>query len=335
MTAAIPSPARTTALGALLDRWSSTPCEDGDAAARERERALIAPLREFLGRPSKLFRARLVDLGFRLAGGVAGTCPQELGLLVEALHAGSLVVDDIEDGSTERRGAPALHLLHGTPVALNAGNWLYFWPQVLLSEMALPDPVRLRAHERIARCLARCHEGQALDLSIRIWEVPVDEVSRVVRAITLRKTAGLLELATTLGAIVAGADSERVEAIARFGREVGVGLQMLDDASGVLNEARRHKGIEDLAQARATWVWSWLSQDLEDRAYRALVDELRFGKITDDYVVRVRAHLGDGGARRTRAQLDAALEAVREAGGDDLRCREVAGELARLERSYV
>jgi len=335
MTAAIPSSARTTALGALLDRWSRALREDDDVAARERERALIAPLREFLGRPSKLFRARLVELGFRLAGGVAGAYPQELGLLVEALHAGSLVVDDIEDGSTERRGAPALHLIHGTPVALNAGNWLYFWPQVLLSEMALPDPVRLRAYERIARCLARCHEGQALDLTIRIWEVPGDEVSRVVRAITLRKTAGLFELATSLGAVAAGADSKRVEALARFGREVGIGLQMLDDASGVLNDGRRHKGIEDLALARATWVWSWLSQDLEGRAYRELVDELRFGKITDDYVVRVRAHLGDGAARRTRAQLDAAIEAVREAGGDDLRCHEVAGELARLERSYV
>jgi len=334
MTAA-PSPAPTTAIGALLDRWASAPCEDGDVASRERERALIAPLREFLGRPSKAIRARLVDLGFRLAGGVAGACPPELGLLVEALHAGSLVVDDIEDGSTERRGAPALHVIHGTPAALNAGNWLYFWPQVLLSEMALPDSVRLRAHERIARCLARCHEGQALDLTVRIWAVPEHEVSRVVRAITVRKTAGLLELATTLGAIVAGADSERIEAIARFGREVGIALQMLDDASGVLVEARRHKGVEDLAHARATWIWSWLSEDLEGRAYRTLVDELRFGKITNDYVLRVRAHLGDGASRRTRAQLDAAIEAVRQAGGDERRCHEVAAELARLERSYV
>jgi geranylgeranyl pyrophosphate synthase len=341
MTATVPAPPPITSLGALLDQWSS---ERGGEAGGARgalatraslERALIAPLREFLGRPSKLFRARLVDLGFRLGGG-AGSAPEELGLLVEGLHAGSLVIDDIEDGSTERRGGPTLHELHGTSVALNAGNWLYFWPQVLLSRMPLPDRVRLEAHERIARCLLACHEGQALDLTVRIGEVPQRDVPIVVRVITEQKTAGLLELATTLGAVVAGAGSQRVEAVGRFGREVGVALQMLDDSSGVLNERRRHKGLEDLAQARATWVWSWLSEDLDARVYRSVLDELGAGEaVPEDGIARVRTLLGDGATRRTRAQLDTAIAALRAAGADDLRCHELASELSRLERSYV
>ena len=48
--------------------------------------------------------------------------------MFEIIHAGSMIVDDIEDDSSERRGAPAVHRLHGLPLALNAGNWMYFAP---------------------------------------------------------------------------------------------------------------------------------------------------------------------------------------------------------------
>ena len=108
----------------------------GSVPASLWENALHRPLAEFLARPSKEFRARLVQWGYVLGGGV-GIAPVELALSVEALHAGSLVVDDIQDGSQERRGAPALHLQHGVARALNAGNWLYFWPCLLYTS---PSP---------------------------------------------------------------------------------------------------------------------------------------------------------------------------------------------------
>lgn len=331
------APEPTTAIAELLERWSRTnPDSDSGPTRALNDRALLAPLREFLGRRGKQLRGWLVDLGFRLGGGAAGACPAELALMVEALHAGSLIIDDIEDGSEERRGAAALHKLYGVPVALNAGNWLYFWPQVLLAEMPLPDHVRLRAHECIAKCLLRCHAGQALDLTVRVWDVPQGDVLAVVRAIAEQKTGGLLELASALGAIAAGADRARVDAIGRFGREVGLGLQMLDDLSGVLADARRHKGVEDLQHGRATWIWAWLSEDVDPATYRGLIEELRAcGSTADGPIERVREHIGDAGLRRARAQLDCAVAALRAAGGDDLRAHEVARELAWLERCYV
>lgn len=333
-----PGPPRTP-IADLLDRWvgDAVEADAGNLTRAIYERALLGPLREFLLRPGKLFRARLVELGFQLAGGAAATCPPELPLLVEALHAGSLIVDDIEDGSDERRGAAALHTLHGIPVALNAGNWLYFWSQALLARLPLPDEARLRSHERIAHGLLRCHDGQALDLAVRVWDLPPADVAAMVRTITERKTGGLLELGCALGAIAAGADPRRAEVIGRFGREVGVALQMLDDLSGVVVDARRRKGMEDFEQGRATWIWAWLSRDLDARTYRSLVQELRRrgARSAESCLESARAHLGDAGVHRVRAQRDAAMQALRAAGGDDTRCREVADELARLERSYV
>src|SRR6476620_1252465 len=45
---------------------------------------------------------------------------------IELLHNALLIHDDIQEGSEERRGQPTLHVLHGVPLALNAGDLLAF-----------------------------------------------------------------------------------------------------------------------------------------------------------------------------------------------------------------
>ena len=44
------------------------------------------------------------------------------------MHNGTLMVDDIEDNSTTRRNKECVHLLFGTDISLNAGNFMYFAP---------------------------------------------------------------------------------------------------------------------------------------------------------------------------------------------------------------
>ncbi len=336
-----------TALVALLEQTSFG---DAPAAGAARatvgptlpdglwERALRGPLRELLSRPGKQFRARLVALCWELAGGAPGAVPPELPLLIESLHAGSLIIDDIEDGSELRRGAPALHRLYGTPLALNAGNWLYFWPAALLARMRLPDAVRLRAYEQMSVSLLRCHEGQALDLALRVPELAQDEVEPVARAIAGCKSGGLLGLATALGAIAAQAEPAICEALAVFGREVGVGLQMLDDLSGVVNPALRAKAEEDLAHGKATWPWAWMAQDLDPASYEPRIDALRevmAGGASDSLLEEMRFRVGVTGRRRVRRQLEGALDALRAATGNDAWVEPLRRQLLRLEQSYV
>ena len=234
------------------------------------ERALYGPLREFLSRPGKRFRARMVSAAWALGGGDPGTMPRELPLLVEMLHSGSLIVDDIEDGSETRRGAPALHRTWGVPVALNAGNWLYFWPFVVLERMALPAQTRLALMGAMSRTLAAAHKGQALDVSVRIGSLRQRDVRAVVEATTRLKTGCLMDLAARLGAAAAGASPQRLEAIATFGRDLGIGLQMLDDLGGITSPRRRHKGLEDLSQGRPTWPWAWAAEDVDELTFAQL-----------------------------------------------------------------
>jgi geranylgeranyl pyrophosphate synthase len=302
------------------------------------ERALLGPLREFLARPGKELRAGMVELGFALGGGAPGALPLELPLLVEILHAGSLIVDDIEDQSELRRGKPCLHALHGVPLALNAGNWLYFWPQVLLARMALPPAARLSAHERIAECLLRCHEGQALDLAVPISELARRDVPAVARTLTALKSGKLVGLATALGAIAAGANPERVQALARFGSEVGVGLQMLDDLSGVLNAARREKALEDLRLRRVTFVWALLADTLDDAGFEALIARLRNAceqAELEEVIEQARFRLAMTGPRRVRRHFDAAIAALRRAVGGGPWDAAVRAQLARIEWQFL
>lgn len=299
--------------------------------------ALLDPLREFVARPNKGFRGRLVELGFRLAGG-SKTLPRELPVIVESLHAGSLIVDDIEDESEHRRNAPCLHRSIGVPLALNAGNFLYFWPQVLLAHTGLSAANRLRAHERLALCLMHCHQGQALDLAVRVDELAQADVPNVVQAIASLKTGGLLGLAMGLGAVAAGADEARTDALAAFGCAIGVGLQMLDDMSGIQNPRRREKAHEDLEHARATFVWALLAEELAAAPYDQLRRELanlREGAAPEALIERLRFRLGAAGTKRVRAHFAQAVGGLRAAIGDSPVFAEFADELVKLERSYV
>jgi geranylgeranyl pyrophosphate synthase len=333
-----------TALAELLERWFLAGDDADSVLARSVPRALwndalFEPVRDFLARPSKGFRAQLVELGYRLGGGADAKAAIELPLIIECIHAGSLIVDDIEDDSQVRRAEPALHCTYGVPRALNAGNWLYFWPQVLLGRLALSDRARLCAHERLALCLMHCHEGQALDLRVRVDEVSQRDVPTVVRAITRLKTGGLLGMATALGAIAAEAPSERVEAVAVLGRELGVGLQMLDDLSGVLHVARRHKALEDLRHGRATWVWALLAEELDRHSYEALQREARAvaldGAPSDALLERMRFRVGTLGTRRAHRHVRQAVEQLAQLIGADDWCNEVLEQFAWLERRYA
>ncbi|HVJ21470.1 MAG TPA: polyprenyl synthetase family protein [Polyangiaceae bacterium] len=283
------------------------------------QRALCGPLCEMASRPGKELRAQLVEAGWRMAGG-GGELPAELPAIVEALHLGSLIVDDIEDDSARRRGGVALHRAIGVPLALNAGNWLYFLPGALLGRLALPPMNELLLRRDIDRAVRLCHYGQALDLSVSVTELRQRDVASVVLATTRLKTGSLTELAIRLGASAAGAAPEKVGILGRFGSDFGVALQMLDDLGGLVSEKRSHKGHEDLLQARPTWPWAWLAEQADAVAYlrlRALGDSVVARELHPEHLAeQLRGLLAESGLATVRAKLLAAREAVRSSLGD-------------------
>lgn len=334
-------------LSELLDRdFHGMPALDADdreddpIPRRLWEQALLGPLRDFLDRPGKQFRSRLSETAWVIAGGDAAGLPGELPLVVEMLHAGSLVVDDIEDGSTTRRGAPALHERWGVPIALNTGNWLYFWPHLVLARLRLPAARRLRLYEHAAVSLLRCHQGQALDLSVRVFELSRAEAAAVVATVTRLKTGSLTELAAVSGAVAAGAGEDLARRLARFGRDAGIGLQMLDDLAGVLGARRRAEAEADLRLARPTWLWAWLAEVEDDAGFASAVAGLRevvAGADAGPLLESLGRRVGARGLVRARDRLARALGRVAglagPAGGRAL--DRLRRDIARLEEDHV
>lgn len=299
--------------------------------------ALLDPVRDILSRSGKGFRARIVEHSWRLAGGTPEKVPELLPWSIELLHAGSLVIDDIQDDSHLRRGEPALHRRYGLPLALNAGNCLYFMAMVILARLTLPAERRVALYEDVNLALLRCHQGQALDLSVAITDMRRQDVPPLIDRATRLKTGSLMRLGALLGARAAGGAPDVVDAIGRFGGELGVGLQMLDDWSGIAVEERRAKGIEDIRLARPTWPWAWLAEAGDELAYAEAAQHARSASI--DWQVeqvrdRMRALLSASAPLNIRAQLDRALEGLRSALGESAELAALRQDVDGLEQAF-
>jgi geranylgeranyl pyrophosphate synthase len=302
------------------------------------QKALGTPLRDFLGRGSKMFRAHMAEWAWAAAGGEGELCIA-IPLAVESLHAGSLIIDDIEDNAGFRRGDVALHERYGTATALNAGNWLYFWPVRLLSEAGLTPEQELGALKKLGETQHRSHLGQGLDVSLKVHDIHQEDMAGIVQSKTTLKTGALMGLSAYLGALGAGASPEAREAFARFGERLGGVLQMLDDAGSITSEDRSEKAREDLIQGTPTWPWVWAAQSLDGPTYRELVDlshEVQAGRVDFSFLrQRLRLLLPSELPSMLRSDLEAALDELRPVIAHPTCIEIMYREFTRLEQSYA
>ena len=242
---------------------------------------LLDPVKEFLSRPGKRFRGKLVEMGFRLL--VSDLSMEQTQLcarasaLLETLHAGSLVVDDIQDDSEFRRGQPTLHRQHGVPLALNAGNWLYFWPLDGVREWGLAADQEVCIYRLCHETLFRAHFGQALDLGVPIDELAQSRIPEVSWASLELKTGALMGLGIALGGLLAGGTDEEIAKFSRFGNAFGIALQMFDDL-GNLGSSRREtdpKQLEDLRLRRPSAVWAIAAETQSPESFTQFIESVK------------------------------------------------------------
>jgi geranylgeranyl pyrophosphate synthase len=248
------------------------------------EQTLLQPIGKFLNRSGKRFRTQILEFGFDIAndGRIGEAQARQLcaqgAFILESIHAASMVVDDIEDESMERRGEPTLHRQVGLPIALNAGNWLYFWPLERLKHWGLPPAQELKVYRLCMDAIVRAHLGQAIDVGVPIDSLAQERVFETCMASMELKTGALMGLAASLGAALADADEPTLKLLGEFGSAFGVALQMFDDIGNLVahnGDAPDLKQYEDLKLRRPSWVWAVAAQTSNAKEYDRLREAVK------------------------------------------------------------
>src|SRR5690606_29783178 len=143
----------------------------------------------------------------------------------------SLIHDDIQDNSPLRRGRETVWKRWGVPQAINAGDTLFSLAQLTilrLAETASPE-VSLRAAQVLHETCLQLTQGQYLDLA---YESRGNLSIEAYWPMVTGKTGALLSACTRIGAIVACAPEDVIQAYARFGLSLGLAFQLQDDLLG-------------------------------------------------------------------------------------------------------
>ncbi len=149
---------------------------------------------------------------------------------LEMIHTYSLIHDDLPcmDDDDLRRGRPTLHKVYPEWQALLAGDYLLTYAfEVLAQSCDLSPEQRVALVREYALC-AGGHGmigGQTIDLLFQNREIPYALLEEMHK----RKTAALISLALTSGAIIAKAKESEVATLREIGYRMGIAFQLVDD----------------------------------------------------------------------------------------------------------
>ena len=234
-------------------------------------RGLYAPIREDLKQVEQILRAeiaseypfvdRLARHGFRfggkrlrpalvlLSGQACGRLTPAhplLAAVVEMIHTATLIHDDVLDEATIRRHLETVNVRWDNEASVLLGDYLF--TRAMGMAASLKSTFACRAISEAGR---RMCEGELRQIEMRgNYALREEDYLDIIAG----KTAALCACCCRLGAHYAGAEEDHSEAYARFGRNLGIAFQIIDDVLDVLgDEATTGKSLgTDLVKQKPT-----------------------------------------------------------------------------------
>ena len=163
--------------------------------------------------------------------GYQGDAHYKLAATVEFIHSATLLHDDIVDGSPMRRGKPAANTVWGNAASVLVGDFLFARAFSLMVETG-----RLRVLDILAGASSIIAEGEVRQLAaIANLDMSEQEYMQIIEA----KTAELFASAARVSAVIADLPEAQEEALDRYGRELGLAFQLVDDALDYAGNAKK------------------------------------------------------------------------------------------------
>lgn len=273
----------------LADRLSRAGVLD-DSFARE----LVGRVARFTKEGGKRTRSQLVWWSMRACGGAdesTATAALRIGAALELLQTCALVHDDLMDGSTLRRGRPAMHTdvrerysgvasptrvaRFGEAAAILAGDLALAWADDVVADSAL-DPCTASVVRRLwSDMRMEMVAGQFLDLQGQL--TASRSLPHALRAACLKSALYSVGRPLVLGAAVAGADGRTMRALGAAGRRVGTAFQLRDDLDDVFGDPRRTGKScgGDIREGKPTYLVALAVARAETKGDRPALEVLR------------------------------------------------------------
>ena len=177
--------------------------------------------------------------------GKVGTRALLAAMLVEMIHVASLVHDDVIDESLMRRGRPSVNARWQSRNAVVVGDYILARTMSVGMSSAQYDLV-----QHIIGTITVLCEGEVLQSRHAAnRDTDRDSYLEIIR----RKTASLLAVSASAGAIAAGASAERAETMRRYGEMLGMAFQIKDDILDYTGGAATGKpACNDLRESKIT-----------------------------------------------------------------------------------
>lgn len=189
------------------------------AQADQHHPDLILALQHLLSSGGKRIRPAVALLTGNLLGGDPDRLVT-LGAAIELLHTATLVHDDLIDGSLLRRGITTLNAQWSPAATVLTGDFIFARAAKLAAETDSVPVMRL-----FAETLATIVSGEITQLFTSRGLASMDDYLRRIYS----KTASMFELASAAAALLSPIDLDTVEEFRKFGYDIGMAFQIVDD----------------------------------------------------------------------------------------------------------
>lgn len=217
---------------------------------------------------------------------------------IELIHNFSLIHDDIEDMDEERRHKSTVWKLFGISQAINVGDGMHVLANLAalrleelnVTSSKIVEVIRILNETIIALC-----EGQYLDMSFEDrLDITIDMYLEMIR----RKTAALVEAATWIGATLATEDKDKIDSFRKFGRNIGIAFQIIDDIIGIWEKTSRtgKPKASDVRNKKKTLPILYALQEASKEGKKRLMDIYQKDKLTEEDTEAVLNILEETGA---------------------------------------
>ena len=212
---------------------------------------------------------------------------KEAAVVCELTHLGTLYHDDVMDEAPLRRGVESANNRWNNTVAILTGDYLFAKTSQLLADLG-PEAVRLQALTFERLVIGQITETQGSSEGKTQLEHYLDVVAD--------KTASLISASARYGAMISGADTKIMEALTKFGEEIGTVFQLADDIIDIASDSKESGKTPgtDLREGVPTLVTLFIleSNDPADAELKKLLS----APITDETVVaetilKLRSHI--------------------------------------------